>query len=79
MNTPLQPFSRRARFGAFALAAFLAVPAVLASDYSDGWGPPVGNAIPEASLMDQSGQPQTFAGLLGPRGLLIFFNRSADW
>ena len=79
MNTPLQPFLRRARFGAFALAAFLAVPAVLASDYSDGWGPPVGNAIPEASLMDQSGQPQTFAGLLGPRGLLIFFNRSADW
>ena len=79
MNTPLQPLPRRARFGAFALAASLAVPAVLASDYSDGWGPPVGTALPEAALTDQSGQPQTLAGLMGPRGLLIFFNRSADW
>ncbi len=79
MNTPLQPFPRRARCGAFALAALLAVPAVLASDYSDGWGPPVGNAIPEAALTDQFGHPQTLAGLMGPRGLLIFFNRSADW
>lgn len=56
------------------LALFLA-----ASEYVDSWGPPVGTAIPEATFNDQAGQPRTFAGLMGARGLLIFFNRSADW
>lgn len=79
MNARPQPVPRSARLGAFAIAALLAVPAVFASDYRDGWGPPVGTALPEAALTDQSGQPQTLAGLMGPRGLLIFFNRSADW
>ena len=61
-----------------ALAMVLAVPAT-PSEYVDSWGPPVGTAIPEASFEDQAGQPQTFAGLMSARGLLIFFNRSADW
>ena len=61
-----------------ALALVLAAPAT-ASEHTHGWGPPVGTAIPEASLTSQSGEPQTFAGLMGARGLLIFFNRSADW
>lgn len=62
----------------FALALVLAAPAT-ASEYADNWGPPVGTAIPEATFNDQAGQPRTFAGLMGARGLLIFFNRSADW
>ena len=61
-----------------ALALLLAAP-LAASEYSDAWGPPLGAAIPDAILEDQSGERQTFAGLMGPRGLLIFFNRSADW
>ncbi|MDE0348653.1 MAG: hypothetical protein OXM56_02950 [Gammaproteobacteria bacterium] len=61
-----------------ALALVLAAPAT-ASEYVDGWGPPVGTTIPEASFDDQAGQPRTFTGLMGSRGLLLFFNRSADW
>lgn len=61
-----------------ALALVLAAPAT-ASEYVDGWGPPVGTTIPEASFDDQAGHPRTFAGLMGARGLLLFFNRSADW
>lgn len=61
-----------------ALAVVLAVSAA-ASEYVDTWGPPVGTAIPEASFNDQAGLPRTFADLMGARGLLLFFNRSADW
>ena len=61
-----------------ALAVILAA-AATASEYADTWGPPVGTAIPAASFHDQAGQPQTLAGLMGARGLLLFFNRSADW
>lgn len=66
------------RLARAALALVLAV-SPTASEYVDGWGPPVGTAIPEASFDDQAGRPQTFAGLMGARGLLVFFNRSADW
>ena len=62
-----------------AALAFVLTAPVTASEYVDTWGPPVGTAIPEASFDDQAGQPRTFAGLMGARGLLIFFNRSADW
>ena len=55
-----------------ALALVLAAPAT-ASEYADGWGPPVGTTIPEASFQDQAGQPQTLAGLMGARGILVFF------
>lgn len=65
-------------FGYSALALVL-VASATASEYVDSWGPPLGTAIPEASFNDQAGQPRTFAGLMGPRGLLVFFNRSADW
>lgn len=61
-----------------ALLLVLTAPAT-ASEYVDSWGPPVGTAIPEASFNDQAGHPLTFAGLMGARGLLILFNRSADW
>ena len=62
-----------------AALAFVLTAPVTASEYVDTWGPPVGTAIPEASFDDQAGQPRTFAGLMGARGLLFFFNRSADW
>ena len=61
-----------------ALALVLTAPAT-ASEYVDSWGPSVGTTIPEASFEDQAGQPRTFTRLMGSRGLLLFFNRSADW
>lgn len=42
-------------------------------------GPDVGARIPAFELTDQQGKRQTFESLRGPRGLLLVFQRSADW
>lgn len=38
-----------------------------------------GTKVPAFSLKDQDGNAQTLKSLSGPNGLLILFNRSADW
>jgi peroxiredoxin len=38
-----------------------------------------GAKVPAFTLKDQDGNPQTLKSLAGPNGLLILFNRSADW
>ena len=45
----------------------------------DHVGPKVGEALPEFSLHDQGGQVHSLKSLLGPRGAVIVFFRSADW
>lgn len=42
-------------------------------------GPQVGEKVPDFSLPDQLGQTRTLASLMGPEGLVLVFNRSADW
>jgi hypothetical protein len=42
-------------------------------------GPDVGEATPDFTLPDQDGQPRTRADVMGARGLLLVFARSADW
>jgi peroxiredoxin len=42
-------------------------------------GPQVGEKVPDFSLSDQHGQLRTRASLTGPNGLVLVFNRSADW
>ncbi len=42
-------------------------------------GPQVGERVPEFSLPDQNGQVQTLESILGPRGAILLFHRSADW
>jgi hypothetical protein len=42
-------------------------------------GPQVGEKAPDFSLSDQHGQIRTLASLMGPKGLVLVFNRSADW
>ncbi len=42
-------------------------------------GPQVGEKVPDFSLPDQHGARQTLASLMGPKGLILVFNRSADW
>jgi len=42
-------------------------------------GPRVGARVPDFTLEDQHGQPRTLTSLLGPRGLMLVFFRSADW
>jgi hypothetical protein len=43
------------------------------------YGPPVGAKMPSFDLKDQSGKAHTLASLLGPKGAVILFFRSADW
>ena len=42
-------------------------------------GPQVGHAVPDFSLTDQKGSDRDLASLIGPKGLMLVFSRSADW
>ncbi len=42
-------------------------------------GPQVGTSLPGFTLRDQRGEPRSLTSLLGPKGALIVFFRSADW
>jgi cytochrome oxidase Cu insertion factor (SCO1/SenC/PrrC family) len=39
----------------------------------------VGTRAPDFTLLDQEGQSRTLASLMGPKGLMLVFFRSADW
>lgn len=68
---------------------FLAAPAFPAGSQSSvparatpdvqALGPQVGQPVPDFSLPDQQGRVQTLSSLKGPQGLVLVFNRSADW
>lgn len=42
-------------------------------------GPQVGQTVPDFSLSDQTGKVWTRASIMGPKGALLLFYRSADW
>ena len=42
-------------------------------------GPAVGQQIPAFRARDQLGREQTLRSLVGPKGLVLLFVRSADW
>jgi hypothetical protein len=42
-------------------------------------GPQVGQRVPDFALIDQNGQTRTLQSLLGPKGAMLVFFRSADW
>jgi cytochrome oxidase Cu insertion factor (SCO1/SenC/PrrC family) len=42
-------------------------------------GTQVGQTIPDFRLKDQSGREWTRQSILGPKGAMIVFYRSADW
>lgn len=42
-------------------------------------GPQVGQIVPDFRLSDQSGRIWTRASIMGPKGALLLFYRSADW
>jgi peroxiredoxin len=61
-----------------ALASFLVV--APASARADDLGPSVGTVAPSiGSPLDETGKPRSFAGLSGPKGLVLLFFRSAAW
>jgi hypothetical protein len=42
-------------------------------------GPQLATPVPDFTLLDQQGQARTLASLMGPKGLMLVFFRSADW
>ena len=42
-------------------------------------GPQVGERVPEFTLKDQNGKPWTLPSIMGPKGAMLVFYRSADW
>jgi hypothetical protein len=55
------------------VAAIAAQPAV------DALGPQVGEQAPEFSGVDQFGRTQTLRSVVGAKGAMLVFFRSADW
>jgi hypothetical protein len=72
---------------ALALAAVLAVTPARAQSAPEGrqrvdvtkLGPQVGERVPDFSLPDQTGRMRDLQSVMGPRGAMIVFYRSADW
>ena len=42
-------------------------------------GPQVGEQVPDFSLPDQNGRIWTRQSIMGPKGAMLVFVRSADW
>lgn len=42
-------------------------------------GPQVGELVPDFTLRDQRGTTRTLQSLMGARGVMLVFIRSADW
>ena len=42
-------------------------------------GPQVGQRVPDFTLVDQDGRQRSLQSLMGDRGLILVFSRSADW
>jgi hypothetical protein len=42
-------------------------------------GPQVGERVPDFNLRDQNGRMRSLASIMGPRGAMLVFARSADW
>jgi hypothetical protein len=42
-------------------------------------GPGVGQRVPAFSAQDQEGRNQTLKSIMGPKGAMLVFFRSADW
>ena len=42
-------------------------------------GPQIGEKVPDLALPDQHGAIQTLDSIMGERGAMLLFHRSADW
>ena len=42
-------------------------------------GPQVGERVPDFALPDQHGRNRTLDSIMGEKGAMILFHRSADW
>lgn len=42
-------------------------------------GPAIGSHPPDFKLRDQDGEARSLSSILGPKGAILVFYRSADW
>lgn len=42
-------------------------------------GPQIGSRVPSFTMPDQTGRMRTLDSLMGPKGVILVFFRSADW
>lgn len=42
-------------------------------------GPQIGQVAPDFSLKDQNGATRNLSSIMGPKGAMLVFIRSADW
>ena len=65
------------------LAALLAQTAAMAQSPAridvSKLGPQVGERVPDFTLKDQNGKIWTLQSIMGPKGAMIVFYRSAEW
>jgi peroxiredoxin len=62
------------------MIAFALITGMTALALADELGPPVGAKLNEIGMPpDQTGKPRTLDSLMGEKGLVLFFFRSADW
>lgn len=65
------------------IAALLAQAAVMAQSPTridvSKLGPQVGERVPDFTLKDQNGKPWSIQSIMGPKGAMLVFYRSADW
>jgi peroxiredoxin len=66
---------------AWAVGLVIALGGMLANPSSaEELGPPVGTKAPDVGTrLDQTGKPRTLNDVMGPKGLVLMFFRSADW
>ena len=65
----------RRLFPALSALLFFTSSVLLSRDY----GPAIGSKLPDFEASDQDGKTRTLRSLLGPKGAVIVFFRSADW
>jgi len=58
---------------------FFSTCAVASAQQAIKTGPEVGSTLPSFEAPDQNGRAQNLQSVLGPKGALLVFYRSADW
>jgi len=58
---------------------FFSACAVSSAQQAIKTGPEVGSTVPMFEAPDQNGQRQNLKSILGPKGAMLVFYRSADW
>lgn len=64
---------------AAAFALIFGARALVSQQAPDSPGPAVGAKVPEFQLSDEVGTYRSLRSLMGPKGLMLVFFRSADW